>query len=117
MPTFTEVLPARKSSKHSALNWTPTADGAFSRVAGVVAIHTDRASASYAVSEFACDWPGRSFHLAKLATGTDPESEAYSVFCAARGPAADLCDCKGFTFKGTCKHADAVRALVANGWV
>ena len=117
MTTFTERLPERKSSKKSAVNWSPATDNAFSSKAGTLTIHTDRASVMYTVSEFPTDWPGRSIHLAKLTTGTDPESENYSVFCANSGPKADTCDCKGFTYKHTCKHADAVRALVENRWL
>ncbi len=117
MTTFTERLPERKSSKKSAVNWTPAADNAFSPKAGTLTIHTDRASVTYTVSEFPTDWAGRGIHLAKETTGTDPESESYSVFCARAGSRGDTCECKGFTFKGTCKHADAVRALVENGWL
>lgn len=116
MTSFTEVLPVRKSSKHSAIEWRPTG-GDFDAVAGVLTVHTDRASVAYTVTEFPTDWRGRGLHLRKLTTGTDPTSESYSVFCAASGPAADVCDCKGFTYKATCKHVDAVRALVANGWL
>ncbi|QJW93116.1 hypothetical protein [Frigoriglobus tundricola] len=113
--TFTGVLPARKSSKHSAIQWRPVTDD--THVAGVLTIHTDRASVAYTVSEFPTDWPGRGFLLAKETAGTEPESERYSVFCAAAGPWGDTCDCKGFTYKATCKHVDAVRALVGNAWL
>jgi hypothetical protein len=116
MPTFTEILPERKSSKHSALNWTPAGDD-FGPLAGVLTVHTDRATVKYAVAEFPTPWPGRAFHLAKVTAGTDPESESYSVFCSHHGPAGDSCDCRGFTFKATCKHRDAARALLANGWI
>ncbi len=117
MTTFTEILPERKASKRSAIDWRPNPDGAFDRVAGVLTVHTDRASAAYVVAEFPTDWPGRGLLLRKLTAGTDPTAESYSVFCSARGPAADQCECRGFAFAGHCKHADAVRALVANGWV
>ena len=115
MSTFTEVLPERKASKRSAVNWTPAAGGF--PVAGELVVHTDRASVAYAVTEFPTDWPGRGFRLAKLTTGTDPQGESYSVFCARSEPRADVCDCKGFTYKATCKHCDGVRALVAIGWL
>ena len=115
MTTFTEVLPARKSSKKSAINWRPVTDDGFT--VGVLTIHTDRASVAYTVSEFSTGWAGRGLTFKKLTTGTDAESESYSVFCATDRPAADTCCCKGFTFKGTCKHADSARALLANGWL
>lgn len=111
MPAFTEVLPARKSSKRSAITWEPVpGDG---QAAGVLVIHTDRASATYHVAEFATDWAGRGFHFAKLTDGTDPTAESYGVFCGANG--ARLCDCKGFERWRNCKHTDAIEALVANG--
>lgn len=115
--TFTEVLPARKSSKRSALNWAPVTDNAFSHVAGVLVIHTDRASVGYTVSEFPTGWTGRGFVLAKVTTGTDPESESYSVFCNPARPAAVSCDCKGHERFLHCKHADAVVSLIANNWL
>lgn len=117
MTTYTDVLPARKSSKHSAINWTP-AEG-DTQVAGVLVIHTDRASVTYEVSEFATGWRGRGFVLRKVAGGTDGEHEAYDVFCSADGPEADSCCCKGatYTYSGTCKHKDAVRSLVGNSWL
>ena len=86
-------------------------------LAGVLRIDTNRATAKYAVAEFPTPWPGRAFHLAKVTDGTDPAGESYAVFCSHHGPAGDSCDCKGFTYKGTCKHRDACRALLANGWL
>ena len=117
MNTFTEVLPQRKSSKHSALNWAPNESGDFTPVAGVLTVHTDRATVKYAVAEHPCDLPGRGFVLAKMTDGTDPESESYSVFCGRSPFVGDNCCCKGWTYKHTCKHVDAVRALLANGWL
>ena len=116
MTTFTEVLPVRKSSKKSALNWTPITDNDFSHVAGVLVIHTDRTSAAYTVSGFPVSWPGRGYTLAKVA-GEGGAGENYNVFCSDHGEEHDSCCCKGHTYNGTCKHCDAVRALVANGWL
>jgi SWIM zinc finger len=114
--TFTETLPATRSSKHSALNWTPATDDG--PPAGLLAIHTDRASATYEVTEFPTGWDGRGFHLAKLAGGTDAEGESYDVFCARNGQDRQ-CSCKGFAFgRGkNCKHIEALLALIANGWL
>jgi hypothetical protein len=117
MTTFTEVLPERKASKHSAINWTPAEGNDFAPLAGVLVIHTDRASVTYGVAEFPTDFAGRGCTLAKVTTGTDPESESYSVFCGRSPFTGDQCCCKGFTYNRTCKHVDAVRALLANGWL
>lgn len=114
MQTFTELLPARKSSKKSAIRWTPVAGD--TQVAGVLVVDTDLASAAYTVSEFVTGWAGRGFLFAKLMPGTDKTEESYSVFCAPREE-QDRCECKGWTFKGTCKHRDSARALLANGWL
>ena len=115
MATYTEVLPERKASKRSAINWRPVTGDGFA--AGVLTVHTDRASVAYAVSEFSTGWPGRGITFKKLTEGTYATAESYSVFCATAGPAADTCDCKGFTYKATCKHLDSARALLANGWL
>lgn len=113
MATLTEVLPARKSSKHSAVRWEPIAGDAHA--AGVLVIDTDRASVTYHVAEFPTDWAGRGFLFAKVTTGTDPQSESYSVFCGNHG--AKLCECRGFERFRHCKHTDAAEALIANGWL
>lgn len=117
--TMTEVLPATASSKNNAVRWTPNADDAFSPVAGVLAIDTKRASVSYTVSEFPADMPGRAFLLRKAVTTGDELTDSYTVFCSARGPHADSCDCPGHSYgRGrACKHTSAVRALIANAWL
>jgi hypothetical protein len=112
--TFTEVLPATKSSQHNALNWTP--DAMPGR--GVLVVHTARASVCYRVVEFATDW-GRGFRLVKDGTpGTDAESEAYDVLVC-HDPRQHRCDCKGFTYgRGKpCKHITAALAVIENGWL
>jgi hypothetical protein len=117
MATFVETLPERKASKHSAIQWTPNDSGDFDPVAGVLVIDTDRARVRYAIAEFPTDFPGRGFLFAKMTDGTDEESESYSVFCGKHSPAADSCTCRGWSYKQTCKHRDAARALLANGWL
>jgi hypothetical protein len=83
----------------------------------VLVIHTDRASTEYSVTEFPTGWTGRGFTLAKLTAGAGGEVESYSVFCNPARPAAASCDCKGHVRFDHCKHADAVIALLANGWL
>lgn len=116
MPVYTEKLPERKASKHSAIQWEPCPDD-FSPRCGRLLIDTDRSRAVYILTEFPTGWRGRGFHLVKVEGGTDQESETYNVFCSADHPSADSCDCKGMTYKRTCKHADACRALIENGWL
>jgi hypothetical protein len=127
MTTFTEVLPATKSSENNAMQWTP---GEVPGT-GTLVVHTQRASVCYRVTEFATDW-GRGFHLTKDGTpGSDAASESYDVLVCRDplpdcGPAAGgshreghRCDCKGFTFgRGKpCKHITAALALLANEWL
>jgi hypothetical protein len=112
MTTYVEILPERKSSKRTAINWVPSAGD--TPVAGVLTVHADRGSATYVVSEFPTDWAGRGFTFAKVAGGTGPE-ESYSVFCGDHG--AKLCECRGFERFRYCRHTDAAEALIANGWL
>lgn len=116
MPVYTEMLPARKSSKRSVIEWVPTSDD-FGPSAGVLTIRTDRASCAYLVEEFPADFAGRSFMLFKIEGehGTDKTAERYAVFCGEFGH--EMCDCKGFTRFGHCKHTDACTAIIGNKWV
>ena len=110
---FTEILPERKSSKKIAINWTPARGDEALPLAGALTIHPDRVSVKYAVTE--CAAPrSRGFALVKVTEGADPESELYNVRCGTAPFVGDECDCKGFTYKRTCKHVDACRALIAN---
>jgi hypothetical protein len=109
--TFTEVLPAQKSSRHNAMNWTPGSRPGT----GLLTIHTARATAKYAVTEFPTPWDGRAFHLVKLTPGTDREAESYDVFCG-RGK-NHRCECRGFLRHSHCKHIDAALAIWDNGWL
>lgn len=107
--TFCEVLPATKSSKHGAIHFTPAASGPD---AGVLTIDTDRCRTVYTVREYPSDWPGRAFVLTKQTDGTDPTAERYDVFCGNRQD--HLCDCRGHTRFGHCKHVAGLLALLAN---
>lgn len=84
--------------------------------AGVLSISAGKTWAQYAAVSFAAD-EGRGFHLAKITAGTDGEAESYDVFCSAAGPAGDSCECKAWLYRQTCKHRDACRAVLANGWM
>jgi hypothetical protein len=110
---FTEVLESTKSSKNSAMTWTP------GKIAGcgVLVVHMQRVSTTYTVNEFRTDWTGRGFRLEKVEGGSDKEETAYNVFCSRDG--SHVCDCKGFYYgKGKpCKHINAVLALIENQWV
>jgi hypothetical protein len=113
MSTYTEVLPAQKSSPHNAINWTPAEQAGC----GTLVVHTARASVAYAVTEFGTAWEGRAFHLVKEGRGTDPESSAYDVFIH-RGGQDHQCSCAGFAYgRGKpCKHILAGLAVIENGW-
>ena len=114
MSTYTEVLPATKSSPANALNWT----AGHTPGTGTLTVHTARASVTYRVAPIATEWAGKAFRLVKDGTaGTDAESDAYDVFCAADGRRHE-CGCKGFVYgRGKpCKHIAAALALIANEW-
>lgn len=112
MPTtFTEVLPAQKSSQQNAINWTPGKNPGT----GLLTVHTARVSVDYLVIEFPTHWGGRAFRMAKTSEGTDWEETGYDVFCARNGQ-DNQCSCKGFSYgRGRpCKHIAAVSALLDN---
>lgn len=111
MPTFFEKLTPRKSSPNSAIQWTPSE---VVPGGGLLVIGTKRNLCEYLLVPLPTD-AGRAFKLAKVTSGTDPESEAYDVRCGRFG--SPRCECKGFTFVGNCKHSDAVAALLENGWL
>jgi hypothetical protein len=112
--TLTELLPATKSSRHSAIRFTP---GTFPGT-GELAIDDVRSSTRYAVAGLPCEFDGRAARLVKLTAGTDREAEGYSVFCAAPGSRDhDSCECKGFYRHGRCKHVAALRAMLDNEWL
>ena len=110
-PTYTEVLPPRKSSPKPALNWTPGENPGT----GQLVIHTERASVEYTVATIPTDWAGRAFHFEKLTAGTDQEAESYDVFVGRTGQGG-RCECKGFLRHRHCKHIDSAIALIANQW-
>lgn len=108
MTTFTELLPATKTSAHRSCTWTPVCQGT-----GVLTVSDKRTHTRYAVVELpvARGFAGRAFQLTKADGG---------VYCVRYAGEHDhSCDCPGHTYargKG-CKHVDAVAALLANDWV
>ena len=105
MPTFSEILPAQKSSKHNCIKWTPTTPGQ-----GVITIHTARNTTEYHVQSIPSDFAGKAFILSKL-----DGSERYAVLCGAKGE-HDRCDCAGHCYRPNqpCKHISACRAILDN---
>lgn len=111
--TFTELLPRREHRAAPAMRWTPADEPSGPRV-GVLAIDTPRAACVYAVETFPADGAGYGVCLLKLAPGTDATEGHY---CLSVAPGGVACECKGFVRWGHCKHADAVSAALANGWL
>lgn len=104
LPTAGQLAP---SKTHAERRWTFVASPEGSPAAGVLTIAQGRRDLdSYAVSVE----PGKVV-LAKL----DDSGDVYAVHCPAGTPAK--CNCTGFTFKKTCKHADAARELIADGLI
>jgi hypothetical protein len=62
----------------------------------------------YFLSEIRADW-GRAFEVRKPL----PDGTVYHVHLDAE--LGDSCDCKGHIRWGRCKHASAVKALIAQG--
>lgn len=63
---------------------------------------------------------GRAFLLYRGAEAVekDPDhEERYGVFIAYCGDASDLCECKGHSAHGHCKHVDALKALIGAGHI
>lgn len=119
-PRFVEKLPETKTCRNSGIAWLPVDDDAHPQVAGLLEIatvprYTASSRVEYVVSEFPAD-VGRGFVLAKTSRGTDGDSSSYHVF-AAKHRGNDSCTCKGNVYQGTCKHVDAIRALIENGWL
>ena len=116
MPTFTEALEPTKSHKHRGIRWTPCDPGSRCPCSGALVVQRKGAADLYRVTEFpvGAGFTGRAFELEKAADGT-----RYAVRVGERVADVD-CDCAGFTYGGgkrTCKHIDAVRAILENGWM
>lgn len=114
-PTFTEVLPAAPGVTPAAVRWTPGCRAGT----GLLAIQARRCPCEYLVAELPCGWDGRAVRMAKVegSPGSDAEAESYDVYVARNGQDRRCC-CRGFERWGrTCKHIQALEALLANGWL
>lgn len=112
MSQFIELLPATKSEKNGAITWERNPDDAFDNFAGVLTITGKRSHCRYRVEEFPADG-GRGFMLWKLDTGTDRSEERYGCLVGPRG--VRVCECKGATATGKCKHLAALVTLIDAG--
>lgn len=112
MAAFAEILPATKSSPNASIRWIPSQPGR-----GMLEIAQKRNVTRYAVCEYQTPWAGRAVAMTKAddAPGSDDSMASYDVFCGEDGE--QICDCKGFTAHGHCKHAAALDALIGNGWI
>ncbi len=73
--------------------------------AGGIVIRVGQVEDRYAVTEF--DSPlGRAYHLSKLGPRGGTE---YDVLLAADG---HQCGCRAHSFRGTCRHVEALTALI-----
>ena len=117
---FIDILPARNGKRFS-IEWFPHSDD-YTPLAGYVVIYDAKSRTAYAVTEYPVTW-GRGFQVTKVGgKGTDAAKESYGVECSKakadeRGEYDDRCECKGWMRWGHCKHADAVRSLILNGWI
>jgi hypothetical protein len=66
----------------------------------------------YWISELPTAIPGRAFHLTRFGhTGDDADGD-YRVLVGSN-PADTSCECKGWAYRGRCKHTAGLAALVA----
>lgn len=108
--TFTEVLPASKAHAHRAVRYTPAGKGR-----GELTVTDTRTHTVYSCVEIATGpgFPGRAVVLTKRC------GERYAVRVGTH-PRDVSCDCAGFVYgRGMrlCKHVEALRGLLANGWL
>jgi hypothetical protein len=109
MTTYSELLPATKSSQHNGIRWTPSA----TEQGGHLLIDTKRTRSEYLVAEFPAA-NGRGFHFAKVSGHTDPTATSEDVFI---GTGRRFCSCRGYARTGDCKHVEAVVAILENNWL
>jgi hypothetical protein len=106
---FENLLPDTKCSKKRGYKFSPSADVA----GGTVVYAAVRQYARYWMEAIPCDLPGRAYQFAKVVRPGE-EGGCYECLLADRAE-HDLCDCRGFTSAGHCKHLDILRDLDAAG--
>ena len=111
--TFTELLPKHLSHKSPAMRWVPVDEPSGPRI-GLLHLDTARETTSYVVEQFPSD-TGFGIALLKLSRGSDATESHYCLDVRRDGKVE--CECKGYVAHGHCKHADAVAACLANGWL
>ncbi len=120
MSTYTDLLPPAKSHpRGTGYKWTPSEDN---HGCGLLRIES-KVCVTYLVVEFANQFAGRSWHLAKVDQGSDKESESYDCFIASNRRDRS-CTCKGWSFgknrddkgRATCKHLESLLSILENRW-
>lgn len=114
IPVVSIRLPASKSEPHRCVAWTPTIIPGRPED-GTVQIGCGKSSVGYLMQETVPPSPWlRGFILFKAEDPIgDDVRDAYEVFLGHAGSAH--CNCTGFGRWGSCKHVDALAALVAAG--
>lgn len=105
--SITAILPPRKSSPNTTIEFAPSIHGT---AAGTLRIKAKAGETVYHVEEFPAGVPGRGF---TLRCTNRRNGQTYSVHALKNG--VKTCDCKGYTGHGHCKHADAIEALLDRG--
>ena len=73
----------------------------------IISITADKDTKRYVVVRFDSDW-GEAFYVCTLEKG----GNTYDVCLDG---ADSICDCKGFTYGGSCRHVAALQALYERG--
>jgi hypothetical protein len=110
-PTRPSVKTARKPRPQPAryVHLVIPPDGLAS---GVVRLTVGKQSTDYAVRPSPSQVGGAAFELTKL--GLEADGEVYHVSLTGNAR-PDACTCQGFCRWSTCRHRDALAALVAAG--
>lgn len=107
---FTEQL-TTTSGRKLTVRYTPVKPGV-----GSLVIEDKKESTEYRVSEIPTQWNGRAAHFVKPNwRAHEGGCDYYSVYVGRDGETQ--CDCKGHARFGTCKHTQAMDAIVGNGWI
>lgn len=98
-----QKVPVAKRPRIIRLIRSPEADGI-----GVFFIRTNRGACFYTIHEIPCWIGGRGFEVHLLGLGT--------LYHVRVGQPEDCsCECKGFLYRGYCRHVLGLRALIKKG--